>query len=341
MLTSHLEARAIMLWLSYLLSVYQNAPYKGEKQGGIEMSNVKEVQNGEEIIVKPVAGRIGAEISGIKLAGYLDAQTLLVIQELLLKHKVIFFREQNHLDDKEQEAFAKLLGNPVVHPTVPAKDGSHYILELNSDHGGRANSWHTDVTFEAAYPKFSILRGVTVPEAGGDTIWANTATAYENLPEELRNLADQLWAVHTNEYDYATQRTNVSPEATKHYQEVFTSTIYETEHPVVHVHPETGERHLLLGHFVKKFVGLSSGDSAQLFNILQQHVIQLENTVRWKWSAGDVVVWDNRATQHYAVNDYDQAQRVVRRVTIDGDIPVSIDGRRSITRKKVSKNANN
>ena len=77
------------------------------------------------------------------------------------------------------------------------------------------------------------------------------------------------------------------------------------------------------------------GDSAQLFNILQQHVIQLENTVRWKWSAGDVVVWDNRATQHYAVNDYDQAQRVVRRVTIDGDIPVSIDGRRSITRKKV------
>ena len=195
-------------------------PYKGEKQGGIEMSNVKEVQDGEEIIVKSVAGRIGAEISGIKLPGALDAQTLLVIQEALLKHKVIFFREQNHLDDKEQEAFAKLLGNPVVHPTVPAKDGSHYILELNSDHGGRANSWHTDVTFEAAYPKFSILRGVTVPEAGGDTVWANTATAYENLPEELRNLADQLWAVHTNEYDYATQRTNVSPEAIKHHPEV-------------------------------------------------------------------------------------------------------------------------
>ena len=88
---------------------------------------------------------------------------------------------------------------------------------------------------------------------------------------------------------------------------------------------------------MKKFVGLTSADSAQLFNILQNHVIQLENTVRWKWSPGDVVIWDNRSTQHYAVNDYDQALRVVRRVTIDGEVPVSIDGRQSITRKKVKK----
>ena len=88
---------------------------------------------------------------------------------------------------------------------------------------------------------------------------------------------------------------------------------------------------------MKKFVGLTSADSAQLFNILQNQVIQLENTVRWKWSPGDVVIWDNRSTQHYAVNDYDQALRVVRRVTIDGEVPVSIDGRQSITRKKVKK----
>lgn len=302
------------------------------------MSNVKQVQNGSEIVVKPVAGRIGAEISGIKLSGALDVNTVKSIHEAVLKHKVIFFRNQNHLDDTEQEAFAKLLGTPVVHPTVPVKTGSNYILELNSDHGDRANSWHTDVTFEAAYPKYSILRGVTVPEAGGDTVWANTATAYEDLPAELRNLADQLWAVHTNEYDYAAQRYNVSSEAIKHYNEVFTSTLFETEHPVVHVHPETGERHLLLGHFVKNFVGLSSADSAQLFSILQGHVTQLENTVRWKWTAGDVVIWDNTATQHYAVNDYGDSQRVVRRITIDGDVPVSIDGRRSVTITKRKKN---
>ncbi|MEH7548555.1 TauD/TfdA dioxygenase family protein [Neobacillus vireti] len=301
------------------------------------MSNVKEVQNGAAIVVTPVAGRIGAEISGVKLSGELDSDTVKSIREALLKYKVVFFRDQNHLDDQGQEAFAQLLGNPVVHPTVPAKGGTNYILELHSDHGGRANSWHTDVTFEAAYPKFSILRGVVIPEAGGDTVWANTATAYENLPTELQSLADQLWAVHTNAYDYAAKHTNVSSEAKKRHDEIFTSTIYETEHPVVHVHPETGERHLLLGHFVKNFIGLSSTDSAHLFSILQGHVTQLENTVRWKWRAGDVIIWDNRATQHYAVNDYGNSQRVVRRVTIDGEVPVGLDGRRSITKTKVKK----
>ncbi|MDP4158010.1 MAG: TauD/TfdA family dioxygenase [Bacillota bacterium] len=295
------------------------------------------MQQGAEIVVKPVAGRIGAEISGVKLSRDLDDNTFKSIHEAILKYKVVFFRGQNHLDDQEQEAFGRLLGNPVSHPTVPVKDGTNYILELNSDHGGRANSWHTDVTFEAAYPKYSILRGVVVPEAGGDTVWANTATAYENLPAELRNLADQLWAIHTNDYDYAAQRNEISSEALKQHKEIFTSTLYETEHPVVHVHPETGERHLLLGHFVKNFVGLSSSDSVQLFSILQGHVTQLENTVRWKWSEGDVVIWDNRSTQHYAVNDYGDAKRVVRRVTIDGDTPIALDGRRSITKSKKKK----
>ncbi|MEH7377514.1 TauD/TfdA dioxygenase family protein [Neobacillus drentensis] len=302
------------------------------------MSNVKEVQNEAGIVVKPVAGRIGAELSGVKLSGELDSTTVISIREALLKYKVVFFRDQNHLDDQGQEAFAQLLGNPVVHPTVPAKDGTNYILELHSEHGGRANSWHTDVTFEAAYPKFSILRGVEIPEAGGDTVWANTATAYENLPTELQNLANQLWAVHTNAYDYAAKHHNVYDEAIKRHNEIFTSTLYETEHPVVHVHPETGERHLLLGHFVKNFTGLSSTDSAHLFSILQGHVTQLENTVRWKWRAGDVVIWDNRATQHYAVNDYGHAQRVVRRITIEGDVPISLDGRRSATKTKIRKN---
>ncbi|MCM3653294.1 TauD/TfdA dioxygenase family protein [Metabacillus litoralis] len=299
------------------------------------MSDVKQIQNESEIVVKPVAARIGAEISGVNLSGNLDANTVKSIRDALLKHKVIFFKNQNHLDDKEQEAFARLLGNPVVHPTVPVKNGSNYILELNSDHGGRANSWHTDVTFEAAYPKFSILRGVVIPEVGGDTVWANTATAYENLPAELRSLADQLWALHSNDYDYAAKRSEISSESVNHYNNVFTSTLYETEHPVVHVHPETFERHLLLGYFVKKFIGLSSSDSYQLFSVLQEHVTQLENTVRWRWSTGDVIIWDNRATQHYAVNDYGDAQRVVRRITIDGDVPVSLDERRSITKTKV------
>ena len=159
-------------------------------------------------------------------------------------------------------------------------------------------------------------------------------SAYRDLPSELRDLADRLWAVHSNEYDYAARRPTASEEESRRYRDTFTSTLYETEHPVVHVHPETGERSLLLGHFVKRLVGLSSTDSAHLFALLQSHVIAPENTVRWRWAIGDVAIWDNRATQHYAVNDYGDQHRVVRRVTLDGLVPVSVDGRRSVTLKK-------
>ncbi|SMC19023.1 taurine dioxygenase [Andreprevotia lacus DSM 23236] len=290
------------------------------------------------ISIHPVAGRIGAEIRGITLSGDLPAEVRNVIRAAWLKYKVIFFRGQTHLDDASQEQLVGLFGDKAVpHPTAHTKEGTSYVLELDSHRGGRANSWHTDVTFVDAYPQASILRGVTIPEAGGDTVWANTHTAYNDLSPELRELAEKLWAVHTNEYDYAARKPQADPEALKRYQEVFTSTVYETEHPVVHVHPETGERHLLLGHFVKRIVGLPAADSRHLFNLLQNHVTSLENTVRWRWQPGDVAVWDNRATQHYAVDDYADAHRVVRRVTVDGTVPVSVDGRRSRTLSKVAK----
>jgi alpha-ketoglutarate-dependent sulfate ester dioxygenase len=289
----------------------------------------------QKIEVVPVAGRIGAEIRGVKLSPDLDASTVEAIRAAWLKHKVIFFRNQQHLDEATQEALTPIFGGaPVAHPTVPAISGTNFILELDSRYGGRANSWHTDVTFVDAYPRASILRALVVPQSGGDTVWANTASAYQDLSPTLRELADKLWAVHSNEYDYATRRPESTPEEQKRYHEVFTSTVYETEHPLVRVHPETGERSLVLGHFVKKIVGLSSQDSAHLFQVFQEHVTRLENTVRWRWAVGDVAVWDNRSTQHYAVNDYGEQHRVVRRVTVDGDVPVSVDGRRSVTRSR-------
>ncbi|WP_162978180.1 TauD/TfdA dioxygenase family protein, partial [Pseudomonas aeruginosa] len=250
--------------------------------------------------IRPVAGRIGAEIRGVTLSGELDAATVEAIQAALVRHKVIFFRDQSHLDDQTQEAFAHLLGEPVAHPTVPSREGTRFLLELDGAEGRRANSWHTDVTFVEAYPKASILRSVVAPESGGDTVWANTASAYADLPAELRELADRLWAVHSNEYDYAGVKPSASVEQLENYRKVFTSTVYETEHPVVRVHPQSGERTLLLGHFVKRLKGLSQHDSAHLFAVLQGHVTRLENTVRWRWQAGDVAIWDNRATQHYA-----------------------------------------
>lgn len=279
------------------------------------------------LYVTPVGGRIGAEVHGLRLSADLGGATLAAIRAALVRHKVLFFRGQDHLDDERQEAFGHAFGDPVPHPTVPSR-GS-FLFELDSHAGARANHWHTDVTFVPGYPFASVLRAVEIPPAGGDTVWANTATAYHDLPEPLRLLADGLRAVHTNAFDYAAQRPDATDEQRRRHAAVFASTVYETEHPVVRVHPESGERTLLLGGFVKQFVGLPPGDSRRLYDLLQSYVTRLENTVRWRWREGDVAIWDNRATQHYAIDDYGAQQRIVRRVTLAGTVPVGLDGQAS------------
>jgi alpha-ketoglutarate-dependent taurine dioxygenase len=148
-----------------------------------------------------------------------------------------------------------------------------------------------------------------VPPYGGNTLWSNTAAAYAELPEPLRVLADSLRGVHTNDYDYAAVRPDAPSAALEQHRKVFTSTKFQTEHPVVRVHPETGERTLILGNFLQKFTGFDGRDSRALIGVLQSHVERPENTVRWQWRVGDVAIWDNRATQHYGVDDSDDHER--------------------------------
>lgn len=272
-----------------------------------------------------VAGRIGAEIRGVRLGGHLDEATMAGLKRALNRHKVLFFRDQHQLDDAGHQAFGRRWGQPTVHPTAPAQVGD-FLLELDSRHGGKANVWHTDLTFMARYPSASILRAVTIPAVGGDTVWANTVEAYERLPDALRALADTLNAVHSNDYDYAANQTEPD-EGTDRYQAEFVSTVYEAEHPLVRVHPETGERALVLGAFFKHFSGVGASDSRRLYETFQGHITRLENTIRWRWREGDVAIWDNRATQHYAIDDYGDTKRVVRRVTIEGDVTRGVDGR--------------
>ncbi len=282
--------------------------------------------------IRLLTGRIGAEITGIELSRTLAPTIADAIRQALLRHKVVFFRNQTHLEDAAQEAFGRLLGELAPHPTVPVVEGTQSVLDINSERGARASFWHSDVTFIDAYPAFSILRAVVVPPYGGDTVWANTAAAYSSLPPQLQALAHSLRALHTNAYDYVVPKGRLA--AVKKYYELARSTVFETEHPVVRVHPETGERTLLLGHFVQSFSGLSSSDSAHLLAILQGHVTRLENTVRWHWRVGDVAIWDNRATQHILVDDYGDQPRVLHRVTIEGDVPIGVDGSRSAIRSK-------
>ena len=289
--------------------------------------------------ITPVTGTIGAIVHGVELSGDLPAPVVQAIQAALVRHKVLFFRDQQHLTDQEHEDFAALLGDPVAHPTVPVAEGSRYLLELDSKEGYAASSWHTDVTFVDAYPKASILRALTIPEAGGDTQWANGETAYEGLPEVLRQLVNNLWATHTNLYDYASILQSApdgesAAKRIKEHRNVFASTVYETEHPVVRVHPVSGQRSLLLGHFVKQFVGLNAADSARLFQTLQDHITKPENVVRWRWREGDVAICDNQSTQHRATADFGLQRRTLRRATISGEVPVGIDGRSSRTVRK-------
>src|SRR3954471_18195356 len=155
-----------------------------------------------DVEVHQLGGRIGARIDGVRLGPDLGEETVEAIRAALLRHKVVFFRAQHHLDDRGQIAFAEQLGTlTTAHPTV--NTGSAHVLSLAANKGMAANSWHTDVTFVDHVPAISILRGVTIPPYGGTTNWANTVSAYEGLPQPLKALVDQLWAVHSNDYDYA------------------------------------------------------------------------------------------------------------------------------------------
>jgi alpha-ketoglutarate-dependent sulfate ester dioxygenase len=281
--------------------------------------------------VTKLGSRIGARVDGVRLGGEVDPAAVEKIRTALLTHKVIFFRHQHHLDDEQQLAFAGLLGTPIGHPAaaVLAAENAPVITPIDSEYG-KATRWHTDVTFVANYPAASILRAVTLPRYGGSTLWASTAAAYDDLPDPLKCLVDNLWALHTNRYDYVTPESVESmTDAQRAFRQAFEKPDFRTEHPVVRVHPETGERTLLLGDFVRSFVGLDSYESTVLLELLQRRITMPENTIRWYWEPGDVAMWDNRATQHRAIDDYDGQYRLMHRVTLMGDVPVNVHGERS------------
>ncbi|MFE0027608.1 TauD/TfdA dioxygenase family protein [Amycolatopsis sp. NPDC059021] len=274
--------------------------------------------------VRKLTGRIGAEIIGVDPAGDLDAAQVTFLTDALHAHKALVFRNVE-LDDEGQQRFARNFGELTkAHPTVPSVDGAPTVLPVDSEEG-RANNWHTDVTFVLNPPKASTLRSIVVPPYGGETLIANSAGAYRDLPEPLRALADTLRAVHTNDYDYVKPPETVNDKE-KERRAQFVSRKYRTVHPVVRVHPVTGERGLFIGGFAQRIVGLSTGESRDLLRLLQSYVTRPENIVRLSWEPNQLVLFDNRITQHYAIDNYDNLPRRLNRVTVAGDIPVGTDG---------------
>lgn len=280
-----------------------------------------------DIQIHKVTGTIGARISGVDIAKPLDDDTVAAVRAALNEHKALVFDDVD-LDDEGQQAFARQFGDlTTAHPTVSAVDGAPNVLPVDSERG-RANHWHTDVTFVLNPPQASTLRSITIPPYGGETLIANSAAAYRDLPEPLRALADTLWSEHTNDYDYAVPDEQIDEEKAAQRAE-FTSIRYRTAHPVVRVHPLTGERGLFIGGFAQRIVGLSVGESRKILDLLQAYVTRPENILRWRWSPNQLVLFDNRITQHYAIDNYDGLPRRLHRVTVAGDVPVGIEGKES------------
>ncbi|MFF9337820.1 TauD/TfdA dioxygenase family protein, partial [Streptomyces albogriseolus] len=277
--------------------------------------------------ITKVTARIGAHVSGVDLTRPLAEAEVAALREALNTHKALVL-DAHGLDDAGQQAFARRFGDlTTAHPTVGAVADAPNVLPVDSERG-RANHWHTDVTFVLNPPQATTLRSLTVPPYGGETLIANQAAAYRDLPEPLRRLADTLWAEHTNDYDYAVPEEDIDEDKAAQRAQ-FTSIKYRTVHPVVRVHPLTGERGLFIGGFAQRLVGLSLGESRKLLDLLQSYVTRPENVLRHRWSENQLVVFDNRITQHYAIDNYDGLPRRLHRVTVAGDVPVGVEGKES------------
>ena len=274
--------------------------------------------------ISPTAGYIGAELSGVNLAEPLSDEDVAAVRKALLDWKVVFFRDQ-HISQAQHVAFGSRFGEVTpAHPTLPARFADHpeiLLLEhqANDPGGVRIESrWHTDVTFLERPPMGSILRGVELPEHGGDTQWVNTVVAYERLSAPLQELCGHLTAVHRNIIHV--ERGELSSEL----QSQFMSREISAVHPVVRVHPETGERALFVNPgFTDHIVELSRAESRHLLALLYEHMTDPEYSCRFRWRPGSIAFWDNRATMHYVPTDVPAGERrSMQRITIAGDQPV-------------------
>lgn len=285
-----------------------------------------------ELEVHPLSKYTGAEIRGVDLSSPLGDRTVRGISDALLRWKVVFFRGQ-HITRDDHVALASRFGEAVpAHPTLPPRDPERpeiLVLEKGPrsaapDGSAIDHRWHTDVTYVEAPPMGSILRAVEVPPYGADTEWTNLAAAYATLSERLRSMIDGFTAVHENVLHVV--RGEPTP-----VMSAFMAKRLRALHPVVTVHPDTGERILFVNpDFTSHIVELSRRESHHVLACLNEHLASREFTVRYRWEPGDVAFWDNRATAHIAPNDVPEGHhRVMERVTLAGARSVGLDGRLS------------
>ncbi|MET7391003.1 TauD/TfdA dioxygenase family protein [Streptomyces sp. NPDC005529] len=296
--------------------------------------------------VKPAAGHIGAEITGVDLAEELSDEVVAAIRAAVLRWKVVFFRGQR-LDHTTHVAFARRFGEPVrLRSRGSASPGDFPEVETTADRlelGGRygmeheewlrrrrhslLRGWHCDHGARVDPPAATILRAETVPPYGGDTTWSNLAAAYAGLSAPVRAFADGLRAEHRLGVGYQTRPGDDA------YARHLLDRQIATEHPLVRVHPETGERVLFVnGYYIEQILDVSRPESRAILDMLLEQAVRPEYTVRFRWEPGSVAFWDNRATIHLAPSDTAHVDhpRVMHRVMLAGDVPEGVDSKPSV-----------
>jgi taurine dioxygenase len=290
---------------------------RGCQHGGVTLSRSR-----VDLHVSPLSPTVGAEIHGIDCAADLDDDVVSAIRAVWLERLVVFFPDQR-LDDESQIAFARRFGELTeshpVEPQVLERPEIHSI-ESGKD---RTDFWHTDITFMNRPAMASMLRSVEVPEAGGDTMWADTRAAYEALAEPLQRLCDGLSAYHYEPY-YAQMVAEGNGNV---WEGKKLERLLPALHPVVRIHPETGRKNLFVNpKFTLRMKDMPENQGNALLRLLYEHMTSPQFIVRYHWQPGTLAFWDNRSTMHFGIFDYEGQRRVMHRITLRGDRPVGPAG---------------
>jgi taurine dioxygenase len=267
-----------------------------------------------DLMIEPLTPFIGAEITGVDLREVTQEQVT-GIRAALLKHQVVFFRDQT-LNQEEHIRFARQFGELEIHPATPKGQNNPEVLHIahGPESKGRENMWHSDVTWREKPSLGSILKAVEVPAVGGDTLFANMAEAYERLPDDIKDKIAGKIGVHDIARVFA-GRLNKTAEQLRETYPVM-------EHPIVRTHPETGANVLYVNNaFTSHIKGMDEDESKELLQALYRTASNPELQCRFRWKAGSLAFWDNRACQHFASSDYFPQVRKMERVTIAGDRP--------------------
>lgn len=274
------------------------------------------------IDIHPLSPALGAQISGVDLSRDLTGEQRNAIEQALLDHQVLFFRDQP-ITPQQQARFAANFGDLHIHPIYPNVPEQPEVLILDTAVTDvRDNAiWHTDVTFLPTPALGAVLSAKQVPAYGGDTLWASGIAAFEALSRPMQMLLDGLTATHDFTRSFPLERFGNTAEDLARWEETRRKNP-PLSHPVIRTHPVSGRKALFVNDgFTTRINELEAGESEAILKLLFAHGTRPEFTLRWRWQANDVAMWDNRVTQHYAVDDYRPQRRVMHRATILGDAP--------------------